>query len=757
MRTPEPENPQTGGAIPLKRTLLLALVICLLLPTGGHLQTDTGSPQKTDGSTDQDVNGSTDRTRENEQDGPSGGGPVGHTPLKDYKQNINELIDKQSFGRAMENARTMRRELDDTDQSEASAEYYYSVLERIEEAYETVRDRTDELVEQGTPYRAYRYLKNRIPHFDTCAPYERRLRRKRRYLKVDVIEAYQQGKLETTPAFIASSRDKPEASQSDSEQEKSRDPRDENGTPRIYAGAPTMSNAPESPKSFDGKVVRTTDQSVHFQVDFHGKNSREKMGFFLFELRGLQGRENIRIDFVNMGRWSNSKAIVPMYSRGIENLSDRTMLRAEAPADGKMEYTRTDNGQIVPNTKGLQKWHYFKNVSVKDDEQTLVVRGQIPKSVKNTFVTHRVPYTYAFHQAYMDKLKERGRYSVEGLTVHEVGETPEDRPIHVVELASTTDPEAKNKPVVIVQGGEHGDEMDSHLATRGALEFLLSDHPRAKVLRQKATFLFLLAQDVDALAECRYENAIYTYKSKGGFVPGEPSTTSKAVGRWFREWANEGRRLDVLINIHNVEAGETDKHMFSYLVEHVSVRHEISRNLWNHVQNYVSNVGYRVDPSPRGNGFVTNRLAGFLRKYFGLMWVFPELNSQAKAPGRKLILEQINRMGRFLVEAVVTYLHSKKAQPLLDSIKHTRTDRRKLVKRYQWYLEKEDTYFSFHLDDPFDRENKMWSLPSFERVVREWLREHRDEVDWSPMAWTWAKEIYKKEGISPDNIPEIDW
>ena len=143
------------------------------------------------------------------------------------------------------------------------------------------------------------------------------------------------------------------------------------------------------------------------------------------------------------------------------------------------------------------------------------------------------------------------------------------------------------------------------MAARGALEFLLSDHPRAKVLRKRATFLFLLALDVGGLAETRYDNIIYTFKSKGGFVPGKPLKTSKEIGRWFRNWANQGKRLDVLLALHCVEGGESDTHMYNYLVEHVSVRHDISRNLWNHVQKYVSKAGYRVDPSPHGNGFIT--------------------------------------------------------------------------------------------------------------------------------------------------------
>ena len=107
--------------------------------------------------------------------------------------------------------------------------------------------------------------------------------------------------------------------------------------PRIHAEGESMSNAPGSPKVFEGSVVRTTENGVHFKVDFKGTDSRQAMGYFLFQLRGLKGREKVRIDFVNVGRWPNSRSIVPLYARGIEELSDLTALRARPPEDSRLE------------------------------------------------------------------------------------------------------------------------------------------------------------------------------------------------------------------------------------------------------------------------------------------------------------------------------------------------------------------------------------------------------------------------------------
>ncbi len=756
MQTPEPENPQTGGPVQFKRTILLTLVIGLVLPTGAHLQTDTGSPQKTDRSTHRDINESNDRTRKNERDGPFGGEPVGHTPLKNDKQNINELLDSQSYGRALENARTIRCEMDGTDRSDASTDYYHSVLKRIEDAYEEVRDRTGEMVRQDQPYRAYRYLNNRIPDFSACAPYHRRLRRLLRRMKSDVVEAYRKGELVKRPDVSleidngSSDRMNTDREETEEESEENKQ-QDAKPIPAINASEPSMSNAPDSPKAFDGKVVNTTDSGVHFEIDFQGADSRQKMGYFLFELRGLKGREKVRIDLTNMGRWSNSKTITPMFSYGVDRLDDLTMLKSEAPEDGHVKHVKTGHGQIVPRTKGRQKWHYFRNVTVNEDTHTLTVRKRFPKEMNHTYIAHRVPYPHSYHKNYMEKLKERARYGDGGLTVHDVGTSQNGRPLHLVELENPTDPKATKKPVVLFTSGEHPDEHATYQAMKGTMRYLMSDDRRARALRRRATFLFVPVLDPDGLVRNMYENICYTFIGDSRFLPegpSQPSQTARAYARWFRQWANRGRRLDVHLLTHCVESGETASHLFNYLVEPDSGRRKTNLQLWKTVRQGIRDAGYRVDDEPSGQGYTSNRIGGFLEKNFRTMQLFVELNSQPRAPGRNLTLSELRMLGVEMVRSTVQFLYSDDARSLYQSIKQKRTKRRQLVNRYEPFLQSFD-----QARHPFARESWLKLLPSYERIYLNW-RKKRDRVSWVPQCKRWFEQLYKQYDVSPNTVPQ---
>jgi hypothetical protein len=561
---------------------------------------------------------------------------------------------------------------------------------------------------------------------------------------VDVIQAYNNGELDTKPAFIpdrGSDRSTNDSSQKDPDEETSTKQKDKKGNPRIYAKAPSMSNAPGSPKAFEPSVVETTKNSVHFKVDFQGTDNRQKMGYFLFELRGLGGREKVRIDLVNMGRWENSKAITPLYSRGVDELSDLNSLRARPPRNGKLEYVKTPHGQKVPKTETLQKWHYFKNVSRKDDQQTLVVRKRFPEEMTHTFFCHRIPYSYAYYLEHMDQLEERAKYGDGRLTVHNVGETGKGNPIHIVELENPTDPQAKNKPVVLLTAGEHPDEHDTYHAMRGVIEFLLKNTEAAENLRRKATFLVIPVLDPDGLAELRYVNICQSFADKSNFASyaDPPSKTSVAIAQWIRGWINNGRRLSAQILIHNVEGGETNSHLFSYLVESKSGRHTLSKSFWHHVRKHVKSIGFRTEKKPKKSGYLAARLGGFLNANFGTFNLFVELNSQADYPGAKLTLKQIQDIGKILVAATVNWLYNN--DKAVKSIEKKRRKRRRLYEKYS-VIEKNRRVVQ--AENPFDMESWLWVLPEYEETYFSFDREMRDKL--------WISRAMKL--IYPDSVDE---
>jgi hypothetical protein len=284
---------------------------------------------------------------------------------------------------------------------------------------------------------------------------------------------------------------------------------------------------------------------------------------------------------------------------------------------------------------------------------------------------------------------------------------------------------------------------------KGALNWLLSDAESSKMLRQKATFLFAPALDPDGLSRCMYENICYTFVSRYHVSDHTPSSTSNAYVRWFRSWANEGKRLDVIINQHAVESGETSSHLFNYVVEPEYHRHDTNMAYWKHAMKRVREAGFRVDETPSNKGNVYDRLAGFLNRYMQTMQLFVELNTQPKIPGRKLTLYEIEQLGRQLVRSTVEFLYSSKAVPLYRSIRKKRNNRRKLVERYEPYMQ-----IFREADNPLERESWMWVLPNYERAYRVW-KESSGSAEVSLKCEDWFRDLYRQSDVCSKPVPHI--
>lgn len=319
-----------------------------------------------------------------------------------------------------------------------------------------------------------------------------------------------------------------------------------------------------------------------------------------------------------------------------------------------------------------------------------------------------------------------------------------------MELENPSDPDAREKPVVVLTAGEHPDEHSTYHVMKGALDFLTSDHQEAELLRQKATFLFVPVLDPDGLVKCMYENVCYSFSRKADFHPGTPTRTSLAYAKWFRQWANRSR-LDTHILLHNVESGETSDHVFNYLIEPESARHQIHYEYWKHVANYLEKGGFHVDKSRPDTGMTPNRLGGFLRSLQGTMQLFLELNSQPKPPGHKLTLAQQQKLGRYLVASVVDYLYSSKSQELRNILRDERRIRWRYVDRYETILQKMEKFAS---KNALDREAAMVAMPSYERHHLQ-LQKGKD-VGFEDREYDgihWVRYMYNNYDISPSNFP----
>jgi len=278
------------------------------------------------------------------------------THYREQKKKINQLIEDQRYATAMEKAYSLNFSLQETDFHQSAFEFQSKISDLVGDQFRSMKKQANQFVDQGDPNQAYRHVRKKGKYFRGTEPYRNNVEQILVWLRGEIVQADQEGRLNEPPAFLEYPR-WPELAGED--QDKDRYRSQGKHSPRIYAAGPSMSGHPESPKSFKGTVVNTTENRAHFRVDFQGADDREKMGYFLFQLRGLAGRQRIRIDFENMGRWSNSKHIVPLFSAGVQDLSNPASFR-NAPPDGHLEYTRTEQGERIPKTRGFKSGITFE-------------------------------------------------------------------------------------------------------------------------------------------------------------------------------------------------------------------------------------------------------------------------------------------------------------------------------------------------------------------------------------------------------------
>jgi hypothetical protein len=297
---------------------------------------------------------------------------------------------------------------------------------------------------------------------------------------------------------------------------------------------------------------------------------------------------------------------------------------------------------------------------------------------------------------------------------------------------------------------EHSDEHDTSWLGNGLVRYLISDKQGAQQLRQKATFLIIPLADPDGANTSKYTNITHS------FEVGNSTLSSRLYVKWFRRWANDDRRIDLVLNLHNVENHESYNHLFNYLIEGKYGRKSKVKPLHFGVVEQLKRYSYRIQKNVGGYGYTNDRLAGFLRRYMGAYHLFYEVNSQARS--RKLTLFELRSLGVLIVKSALHYMYTKGSKRLFKNINRRRWKRSKLIKRYHRLLSNIDDFDTIegkNLDTSLDKEWLLWKLPSYERG-RKYRRNRRKLIDnLSVNMREWAKFLYMESGVSERNIPSI--
>lgn len=244
--------------------------------------------------------------------------------------------------------------------------------------------------------------------------------------------------------------------------------------------------------------------------------------------------------------------------------------------------------------------------------------------------------------------------------------------MQLVKISAREEAEQLN-PCVFLYAREHADEQDSSWAVEGALRFLISDDPDAARLREHFTFLLLPIYDPDGAAAGLYERISYS------FAPHNTPAEVLAYANWFEQWVDSGKRLDMVLDLHNMESKEMD-HLTCYFAD--ERRMAASRDMWSDVIACFSagdDNPYTVSKTIGPGAALSVRLGGWLSRTYDPVSLLCEMNSQESE--RHLSMPEVEDIGHRLVLASATYLSSEHATSILAEIGSFREGRQEMLKR----------------------------------------------------------------------------
>jgi hypothetical protein len=275
----------------------------------------------------------------------------------------------------------------------------------------------------------------------------------------------------------------------------------------------------------------------------------------------------------------------------------------------------------------------------------------------SAFIAMRVPRTATYNEQFLDQLQSNSE-----IEVTQIGHSAKGRPLLVTQIGTAS----SDKPCVLIYAGEHADEQDAGWVAQGAVEYLLSDSPAAQELRQRYAFLVIPLLDPDASAAGIHESII------SSFLPDRATAESITYANWFQSWINSGKRLDVAIDLHNIQSGE-GPHVFCALLEGVGKRGSLSLALHKRIVSDIQGAGYGVQLNPQMRGWMPDRLCGWLSHYYGTLSIAYEVNSQA--PERHLSLAEVKTLGGVFVQSIGDFLGGDSRSSLLAEVDSRRNQR----------------------------------------------------------------------------------
>ena len=203
-----------------------------------------------------------------------------------------------------------------------------------------------------------------------------------------------------------------------------------------------------------------------------------------------------------------------------------------------------------------ERWRPAPSLAWDDRAKEATIR--LRPEADTIWIAHQPPYT---PRRLARLLEEIGRSDHARIEV--IGKTARGRDLHLVTITDAEVPD-RDKRCVWLQARQHAWESGTSYVMEGALRFAVSDEPPARELRRRVIFKFTPMVDPDgcALGEVRFNANGYDVNRHWGEVDLRDKTLLARMPEiWYVKTSiyaqmDKGRKIDLLLNLHNTETSE---------------------------------------------------------------------------------------------------------------------------------------------------------------------------------------------------------
>ena len=271
--------------------------------------------------------------------------------------------------------------------------------------------------------------------------------------------------------------------------------------------------------------------------------------------------------------------------------------------------------------------------------------------------------------------------NIPGVIVHEIGKSEKDNEIYVVEIndPKATVEELKERRVVLIYANEDGDEPDGCWVVNGAMNYLLKgiqgEDKEVKKILSQVTFIFIPFFDSVGWVNSTYGAMAYDFKYKGYDEYHRPEIL--AYTSFINKWCGYNKkRLDVVVNLHNIECNE-GPNVMSPLLDTLKYNDILSLNkslapAFNDFSIDFKTVWLE--------GYTDTRFMGWISKMWGSIPVLYEINS--RYPENRMNLAKLDNLGEAFVKGFYGYFASDEYEKALPSIDYTFSNQTKAVRGF---------------------------------------------------------------------------